>query len=149
MTSEPPRNDSAAPPKTPLAESPWFWLALFAGMGLFALVVIQGKYTRRQGRIDQRYVDKLEAQQHAAHQRQELAAQAEKSGGAAVLVGPAEAEDASKSEKKGVRMNEARARTSLFRLMVLFGVIVPIAIAMVIFARHQAKTSDESSDPHD
>ena len=146
MTAESPPTDS---PKVPLAESPWFWLALFAGMGLFALVVIQGKYTRRQGRIDQRYVDKLEAQQHADHQRQELAAQAEKSGGAAVLVGPAEAEDASKSEKKGVRMNEARARTSLFRLMVLFGVIVPIAIAMVIFARHQAKTSDESSDPHD
>ncbi len=135
MTSEPPRNDSAAPPKTPLAESPWFWLALFAGMGLFALVVIQGKYTRRQGRIDQRYVDKLEAQQHAAHQRQELAAQAEKSGGAAVLVGPAEADDASKSEKEGVRMNEARARTSLFSLMVLGGIVVSLAVVMLLLRR--------------
>ena len=135
MTSEPPRNDSAAPPKTPLAESPWFWLALFAGMGLFALVVIQGKYTRRQGRIDQRYVDKLEAQQHAAHQRQELAAQAEKSGGAAVLVGPAEADDASKSEKEGVRMNEARARTSLFSLMILGGVVVSLALVMLVVRR--------------
>ena len=135
MTSGPPRNDSAAPPKTPLAESPWFWLALFAGMGLFALVVIQGKYTRRQGRIDQRYVDKLEAQQHAAHQRQELAAQAEKSGGAAVLVGPAEADDASKSEKEGVRMNEARARTSLFSLMILGGVVVSLALVMLVVRR--------------
>ena len=132
MTAESPPTDS---PKVPLAESPWFWLALFAGMGLFALVVIQGKYTRRQGRIDQRYVDKLEAQQHADHQRQELAAQAEKSGGAAVLVGPAEAEDASKSEKKGVRMNEARARTSLFSLMILGGAVVSLALVMLVVRR--------------
>ena len=132
MTAESPPTDS---PKVPLAESPWFWLALFAGMGLFALVVIQGKYTRRQGRIDQRYVDKLEAQQHAAHQRQELAAQAEKSGGAAVLVGPAEADDASKSEKEGVRMNEARARTSLFSLMILGGAVVSLALVMLVVRR--------------
>jgi len=143
------QTDSAAPPKAPLAESPWFWLALFAGMALFALVVIQGKYTRRQGRLDQRYIDKLEAQQQAAHKRRELVAQAEQSGGAAVVVGQAEAEDADDAEKEGVRMSEARARTSLFRLMVLFGVIAPIAIAMLIFVRRAAKTSDEAGDPRD
>jgi hypothetical protein len=141
-------NDSAAPAKSPLAESPWFWLALFAGMALFALVVIQGKYTRRQGRIDQRYVDKLEAQQQAANKRRELVAQAEQSGGAAVVVGQAESEDADAAEKEGVRMSEARARTSLFRLMVLFGVIIPIAIAMVIVARRNAKFCDDTGLPH-
>ena len=128
-------NDSAAPPKAPLAESPWFWLALFAGMALFALVVIQGKYTRRQGRIDQRYVDKLEAQQQAAHKRRELVAQAEQSGGAAVVVGQAEAEDAGDAEKEGVRMSEARARTSLISLMVLGGVVVSLALVMLVVRR--------------
>ncbi|MBX9789399.1 MAG: hypothetical protein K2Y37_10830 [Pirellulales bacterium] len=128
-------NTDSAAQKPPLAESPWFWLALFAGMALFALVVIQGKYTRRQGRFDQRYVDKLEAQQHAAHQRQELATQAEQSGGAAVVVGPAEADDANESEKEGVRMNEARARTSLISLMVVAGVVVSLAVVMLVLRR--------------
>jgi hypothetical protein len=117
--------------KPPLAESPWFWLALFAGMALFALVVIQGKYTRRQGRLDQRYVDKLEAQQSAAEKRRELAAAAEQSGGAAVVVGQAEAERAEDIEKEGVRMSEARARSSLVSLMVFAGVVVALAVVML------------------
>ncbi|MGD9646028.1 MAG: hypothetical protein AB7U73_09960 [Pirellulales bacterium] len=133
MTSEPPRTDSPSR-KPPLAESPWLWLALFAGMALFALVVIQGKYTRRQGRLDQRYVDKLEAQQHATERRRELAAAAEESGDVAVVVGQAEA-DNSAAEQEGVRMNEARARTSLATLMVLSGVVMSLALAMLVLRR--------------
>ncbi len=67
----------------------------------------------------------------------------------APLFSPKRAEAERHAAKEGVRMSEARARTSLFRLMVLFGVVVPIAIAMVIFARHNAKTSDETGDRHD
>lgn len=133
MTSD--QSRSTAPSKTPLAESPWFWLALFAGMALFALVVIQGKYTRRQGRIDQRYVDKLEAQQQAAHKQRELVAQAAQSGGAAVFVDEAQSEDADVAEKEGVRMSEARARTSLISLMVLGGIVVSSALVMLVLRR--------------
>jgi hypothetical protein len=133
MTSD--QSRSPTPLKTPLAESPWFWLALFAGMALFALVVIQGKYTRRQGRIDQRYVDKLEAQQQAAYKQRELVAQAEQSGGAAVFVGEAESEEGDVAEKEGVRMNEARARTSLISLMVLGGIVVSLALVMLVVRR--------------
>ncbi len=147
MSDEP--TVSYTPTKAALAESPWFWLALFAGMALFALVVIQGKYARRQGRIDQRYVDKLEAQQSAEQKRREVAIAAEQSGSAAVVVGQPEAEEADAAEKEGVRMNEARARTSLFRLMVFFGVIAPIAIAMLIYARHKARAIDETGPPRD
>ena len=52
-----------------------------------------------------------------------------------MLVGPAEADDASKSEKEGVRMNEARARTSLFSLMILGGAVVSLALVMLVVRR--------------
>lgn len=35
-----------------LAESPWFWLSLFGGMGILAVVVIGPKYTARIARVE-------------------------------------------------------------------------------------------------
>ena len=35
-----------------LAESPWFWLSLFGGMGILAVVVIGPKYTARVARVE-------------------------------------------------------------------------------------------------
>jgi hypothetical protein len=37
---------------SPLADSPWFWLAVFSGMGLVALLAIGAKYDRRQVEIE-------------------------------------------------------------------------------------------------
>ena len=46
---------AAKPPAAPLADSPWFWAALFAAMALIALVAMSGKYSRRQANIEQKF----------------------------------------------------------------------------------------------
>jgi hypothetical protein len=35
-----------------LTDSPWFWLAVFSGMGLVALFAVGGRYARRQHQIE-------------------------------------------------------------------------------------------------
>ncbi len=42
-----------------LAESPWFWMALFAAIGILGLLVISPKYGTRQARMEQRYQHRL------------------------------------------------------------------------------------------
>ncbi|MEX2119979.1 MAG: hypothetical protein WD847_10335 [Pirellulales bacterium] len=36
----------------PISDSPWFWLFVFGGMGLVALVTVSPKYARRQERLE-------------------------------------------------------------------------------------------------
>src|SRR5262245_54879706 len=45
-----------------LTDSPWFWLLLFAGMALAALLVVSPKYARRQEGVERKF-----------HAREELA----------------------------------------------------------------------------
>jgi hypothetical protein len=42
-------------PKSPLTDSPWFWVLLFSLMGLGALAAISGKYGQRQSRLERQY----------------------------------------------------------------------------------------------
>jgi hypothetical protein len=41
--------------KTAITDSPWFWVLAFTLMALLALVVISGKYGRRQSNIERQY----------------------------------------------------------------------------------------------
>jgi hypothetical protein len=42
-------------PKSPVTDSPWFWVMMFSLMALGALVAIGGKYGRRQAAIERQY----------------------------------------------------------------------------------------------
>jgi hypothetical protein len=41
--------------RPPITDSPWFWLLIFAGMALAALLAIGPKYGGRQARLERRY----------------------------------------------------------------------------------------------
>ena len=45
-----------SPPRVPpVTDSPWFWVLLFALVGLLALVAMSPKYGRRQANIERQY----------------------------------------------------------------------------------------------
>ncbi len=41
--------------RTPITDSPWYWVLLFSLMALVALAAISGKYGRRQANIERQY----------------------------------------------------------------------------------------------
>lgn len=41
--------------RTPITDSPWFWVLVFSLMGIGALAAIGGKYGRRQAGIERQY----------------------------------------------------------------------------------------------
>ena len=84
-------------------DSPWLWFGLFAAIGIIALAAVAPKYARRQGRLEQRYENRLRTQE----QRQAAA-----TGATADPV----------ANSSPTRMGEARATTSL----------VPIALALLV-----------------
>lgn len=54
----------------PATDSPWFWMAAFAFMGLVWLVAFGPKYAQRQELIERRYEARLEiARRHTAGER--------------------------------------------------------------------------------
>ena len=44
-----------------LAESPWFWFALFGLMALAALLVVSPKFAKRQSQLEQNYEGRRDA----------------------------------------------------------------------------------------
>lgn len=94
-------HESPAQPSAWL-DSPWLWFGLFAAMGIIALVAVAPKYARRQGRLEQRYENRLRTQE----QRQTAA-----TGPTADTVAPT----------TPTRMGDARATSSL----------VPIALVLL------------------
>ena len=50
-------------PSSALTASPWFWLLLFAGFGIGALLAIGPKYSLRQGGIETRFQNRQMARQ--------------------------------------------------------------------------------------
>jgi hypothetical protein len=60
---ESPARPSALPPSHALTDSPWFWLLLFAGFGIGAMLAIGPKYSLRQGGIETRFQNRQMARQ--------------------------------------------------------------------------------------
>lgn len=62
MSQHPVEHESPDQPSGWL-DSPWLWFGLFAAMGIIALVAVAPKYARRQGRLEQRYENRLRTQE--------------------------------------------------------------------------------------
>lgn len=56
----------SAPARPPITESFWFWVCLFATMGLVALWAIGQKYDARQTQVEQKAQGRLRAAEQAA-----------------------------------------------------------------------------------
>jgi hypothetical protein len=52
--------------KTPITDSPWFWVAVFCAAGMMFLLVIWPRYAARQRRLEMQYLARQEiARRHA------------------------------------------------------------------------------------
>ena len=118
--------DPLPPPRESIADSPWFWVGLFAGMALLALIVVAPKYAQRQGRIEQRH----ENRQRMAEEQQGVVAR-----------DPAAA-DGTQPTQPGLR--EARARTSLLPLLLFVGLV--LCVSLVFIARRRYRTRSRQTD---
>ena len=49
------RSETTEQTQAPLSDTPWFWVLLFAIVGLLALVAMSPKYGRRQANIERQY----------------------------------------------------------------------------------------------
>ena len=64
MTSDPAEPTERTTPAS-LADSPWFWFALFGLMALAALVVVGPKFATRQSKLQQNYEGRRDAWQRS------------------------------------------------------------------------------------
>lgn len=102
-----------------LSDSPWFWVTLFGAVALVSLLGIQGKFAQRQARLEQRYQDRLLAQQ----------ARTKAAASATTAETPVEpGYDEAPIEPEGVSMSAARARTSLVSLQIVAGAAVLVGL---------------------
>lgn len=115
-------------------------MALFGLIGLLALVAIQGKYEKRQARLEQRYQDRLLTQR----------ARAKMALSPPGSTPPVERGYESESEEPAaVSMAEARARTSLLPLVLVAAGVMLTGIAGLAWSRRAARLArpDETSLP--
>lgn len=117
-----------------LAESPWFWVILFASMALAALVVVGPKYKLRQARLEQRYDNRIRAEA-AKQQRPSSDEQAAASNGG--LEQP---------EMVGPGMTDVEPVAALWPLKILLIIVIVVsAVAWILTARRHAAQSKSSS----
>lgn len=120
-----------------LTDSPWFWLTAFAAMALISLLVVQGKFAQRQGRLEQRYQDRLlvqQAREARARQRQTIDR----------VVQPVEpGYEEETLEPIGPLMSEARAKTSLISLQIAAGVLTLIGLVGLLRAKQRRTNAVE------
>lgn len=57
-----------------LADSPWFWFALFGLMALAALLVVSPKFAKRQSQLERNYEGRRDAWQQRVRQADRAAA---------------------------------------------------------------------------
>jgi hypothetical protein len=115
-----------------LADTPWFWLATFGFVALVALLAVQGKFAQRQARLEQRYRDRLIAQEARAKLTRDPVNAAT----------PVERGYEDEAEfPVAVSMAEARATTSLVSLAIVAGGIMFVGIAGLVWSRRASQTA--------
>ena len=55
-----------SPGKTPITDSPWFWVAVFCAAGMMFLLVIGPQYAARQRRLEMQYLARQEIMRRQA-----------------------------------------------------------------------------------
>lgn len=126
---EPPLGNPASESEREWLDSPWVWFALFATIGLVALVAVAPKYAKRQGRLEQRYENRVRIQE----QRQ-------------TLPSSSAASDSARSEP--TRMSDARASTSLVPIaLALAGVLAAAALALWWRTRRRTALAEPPGAP--
>ncbi|MEX0713722.1 MAG: hypothetical protein WD278_15390 [Pirellulales bacterium] len=58
-----------------ISDSPWFWLFVFGGMGLVALVTVSPKYARRQERLERMHQTRQRVAASAGQRQVEVSGQ--------------------------------------------------------------------------
>jgi len=62
-----------APPRTPITDSPWFWVYLFGTAALIALALLTPKYGSRQAQIEREFQGRQRAAQNLNGQQPSIA----------------------------------------------------------------------------
>jgi len=62
-----------APPRTPITDSPWFWVYLFGTAALIALALLTPKYGFRQAQIEREFQGRQRAAQNLNGQQPSIA----------------------------------------------------------------------------
>jgi hypothetical protein len=110
------------PPRLPLTDSPWFWVLVFSGMALVALLAMGPKYGGRQSRIEQKY----QARERILEQR----ATPNREGSTEV--------SPERMEEQGERRGFATAENTLiplWPLAVILSLLMVIAVVMLFRGR--------------
>jgi hypothetical protein len=53
------------PEKSPITDSPWFWVLLFSAVGLILMLLFSGQISKRQARLDRQYQARDRVQEDA------------------------------------------------------------------------------------
>jgi len=103
-------------------DSPWVWFGLFAAMGIIALVAVSPKYAQRQGRLEQRYENRLRME----NERRQ----------AATPDVPGET-----TSPAPTRMSEARTTSSLVPIALALAIVLVVA-GILVWRRWQRRVPD-------
>lgn len=113
--------------RPPLTDSPWLWGALFAGVGLAALLATGGKFGKRQANIENKYVAR-----------------------AAVASGQVEPDpegiEAKVTERPPIYSTPEKTMIPLWPLEIILGAIVAVSVAMLVREGLGAPTSVHASE---
>ncbi len=113
-----------SPPRIPITDSAWFWVLAFSLMGLLALAVMSGKYSRRQANIERQY----QARERVAEK-------------VAAENNPAAAERTDSSEVRRAYATPGNQLVPLWPLAVLLILIAALAATMLYRARAAVNSS--------
>ena len=105
-----------APRETSLAESPLFWIALFAAMAVLALAAIGPKYARRQAGLVNRYEARSQAQ------------------GGALQPSPTQQDD---DAQMAAESGTGQPRTNVRPIAIALGAVVVAALSGLLVARRR------------
>jgi hypothetical protein len=127
------RSANAEPPERAefrVADTPWFWLALFGTVAVVALAIVGQKYAKRQLRLEMRYEHRMQAQ-------------TERAARAAGQPKRADEVEAPLSEQT------AQPKATLTPLFALFGVMAVVGYVGLAFAwrQHVMPTETARSKP--
>ncbi len=141
------------------SETPWFWLLLFSGMALLALVAVNPKYRRRQGRLIRQFEARQQRAPFASHEpgthdaaappsRQKMEDRRERSPAHSpgeIFTDEASEDAATRREETARRMER---RSQLTPLLLLIGALFAVG-ALALLYQHRRRVSTHGTPEDD